>query len=327
MRKYILPAFLVVLAATWEFLIQFTFIDAILTKLRTKGAGGVFMANFLASPTAIWALILVAAILLIAGIRESRAQSRLQSNDPAQLTTPSTSITGPIEAYQTPIRELKESPSPSPATDVELGRLDCYVADEDTGDHLRGATVIAKNDQTDREYKGTTNREGCVDLRVPRGYYTVTVQAPRYLSRTDAAKVPPKGIGIFHVRLQMDESGRWLFNYNVRKNVIERLMELSKEGSALLDEAHAWNDPEAVQKKLSKWEAKSAAYVIEIFGSAEETMFLSDSTLEIILDSADLPPASAAHKVILNRVNALVIRLNKLVERVNADMDKMMLWS
>src|SRR5260221_10715254 len=105
MRKFIFPGLLVILAAIWEFLIQFTFMDAILTKLRAQGAVGVFLANFMASPTAIWALIIVATILVIAGIRESRVQSRLQSNHPTQLVNPATRFTEPIEASQKANRE------------------------------------------------------------------------------------------------------------------------------------------------------------------------------------------------------------------------------
>jgi hypothetical protein len=320
-RKIIFPAVLVVMAAIWEFLVQFTFMDAILTKLRAQGAGGVFLANFLASPTAIWAFIIVAAVLVIAGIREARAQSRRPPDDPVRLASPPpTHFTEPIEAYQIANRVLKESPLPDAATEVEIGVLSCHVSDEDSGDHLRGATVIAQNENA--QYKGTTNREGSLDLRVPRGHYTVTISARNYLSRTDAARVPLKGIGTHHVSLQMDESGRWLFNHKIRKDAIEELSQLSKEGSALLKEAH--NDPNAeVQKRIDEWEAKAAECVAELWGSSERILFLSDSPIEVY----HILSASAAHRAILDRVNTRVIRLNRLIEKVNAELEKMMPWS
>ena len=78
----------------------------------------------------------------------------------------------------------------------------------------------------------------------------------------------------------MDENGRWLFNHRIRKDAIEELGQLSKEGSALLKEAR--DDPNAeVQKKINEWEAKAAKCVLQLWGSPEETLFLSDSPIEV----------------------------------------------
>jgi hypothetical protein len=120
----------------------------------------------------------------------------------------------------------------------------------------------------------------------------------------------------------MDESGRWLYDYNIRKSAIEELGQLSKEGSALLKEAR--NDPNAeVQERINEWEGRSAACVMRLWGSTEEILFLSDSPIEVY----HILSASAAHRAILDQINTRVIRLNRLIDKVNAQVDKMMPWS
>lgn len=206
---------------------------------------------------------------------------------------------------------------------VEIGHLECHVWDEDAEEHLRGASIVALNEHTKREYSGTTNRDGVLILAVPCGYYSVTVKAERHLPRTDAVIVASiNRKGFLQVSVQMNDSGRWVYNYDIRKKAVGELIELSKEGSALLKEAHAWNDGEAIRGKIDDWEGRAAKRVLELFGSAQETLFLSNSPLEIY----EILSASAGLRNILNRVNTRVIRLNKLIERINADIGKMMPW-
>ncbi len=203
----------------------------------------------------------------------------------------------------------------------QIGYLECHVWDEDVQRHLQGATVIAQNE--DGQYKGTTNREGRLTLSVPCGLYTVTITADRHTPRTDAVKVGSDDQkGFLNVSLQMDQDGRWLFNYNIRKNAIEELGQLSKEGEALLKQAREEPNTET-QESISRWEAKAAECIRRLFGGAEEILFLSDSGLEIY----HILSASTAHRAILDRVNTRVIRLNKLIMKMNADVDKMMPWS
>ena len=212
----------------------------------------------------------------------------------------------------------------SVADAVEIGHLECHVWDEDADEHLRGATIVAQNEDTKREYSGTTNRDGVLILAVPCGYYSVTVKAEQHLPRTDAVKVASDNKkGFLHVNVQMNQSGRWVYNYDIRKKAVGELSDLSKEGSALLKETHAWNDGEVIRGKINDWEGRAAKRVLELFGSAEETLFLSDSPLEIY----EILSASAELRNILNRVNTRIIRLNRLIERINADIEKMMPWS
>jgi hypothetical protein len=203
----------------------------------------------------------------------------------------------------------------------QIGYLECHVWDEVAERHLQGATVIAQNEHT--QYKGTTNRDGRLTLSVPCGLYMVTITADRYTPRTDAVRVGSDDQkGFLDVSLQMDQDGRWLFNYNIRKNAIEELGQSSKEGEALLKQAR--EEPNAeTQESISRWETKAAECIRRLFGGAEEIVFLSDSALEVY----HILSASAAHRAILDRVNTRVIRLNKLIMKVNADVDKMMPWS
>jgi hypothetical protein len=151
------------------------------------------------------------------------------------------------------VRLLRESQPAIPGRDVELGCLECHVSDEDTKQHLLGATVIAQNEHTKREYSGVTNRDGWLALNVPCGYYAVTIRADRHKPRTDAARVVSADQkGFLDVSIQMDESGRWLHNYNIRKDAIEELGQLSKEGSALLKEAHGNPNAEVQERTNGK---------------------------------------------------------------------------
>ncbi len=77
MRKFIPSIILIVIVIIWQFLIQFTFIDSVITKLRLKGQGGAFVADMLVSQKAVWALIIVAILLTLQGIREARAHAKL----------------------------------------------------------------------------------------------------------------------------------------------------------------------------------------------------------------------------------------------------------
>lgn len=249
----------------------------------------------------------------------------LQTIGYSQTDTPDREIAGPKlkEPLSTQGLAAKTIDS-SPVTEIEIGYLECHAWDEYAGRHVLGATVIAQNEHTGREYRGTTNHDGQLMLSVPCGYYTVTTYSDRHVWRTDAVRVSPVNKrGFLEVSLQLTSSGRWLFNHNARKVAINQLSELSKQGSALLKETQAWNNGDAIKVRIDSWETKAADCVGELFGNAEQTLFLSDSPIEIY----EISSATATHRQILNRLNTRIIRLNKLIERVNTDISKSMPWN
>ncbi len=89
---------------------------------------------------------------------------------------------------------------------IKIGTLQCSVY-EDTGDGLlgepgiRGATCIARNQQTKEEYIGTTNSFGFALLPVPYGSYVVTMKAPHFSTQVVAATVTD-GLSFVDAHLQ-----------------------------------------------------------------------------------------------------------------------------
>jgi hypothetical protein len=63
--KFIRSAVVVIVVIVWQSLIQFTFIETIVVKLRSRGQVGVFLADLALSRKAVWSLIVVAILLIL----------------------------------------------------------------------------------------------------------------------------------------------------------------------------------------------------------------------------------------------------------------------
>jgi hypothetical protein len=174
-----------------------------------------------------WVLALLAVLLILdlggakyAARRERKATPPLDQSQPtsSSLLTPTAqpertpapqanqqTAPNPARTQQAIIKETPTKPPATPASvpalSTEIGRIDCSILDEDTGERLRGVTVIALNEQTKQEYSGVTNRLGELTLIVPYGSYRMTATAPTYATRVEATKVSAES-GLFMPRLQ-----------------------------------------------------------------------------------------------------------------------------
>jgi hypothetical protein len=97
-----------------------------------------------------------------------------------------------------PPLQLMPSPQPSPTappaapftSDTKIGLLQCSVSEYNEGYKiLRGATCIAKHQQTGVEFIGTVGEQGHADINLPYGFYVVMIKAEGYITRVEAIKV------------------------------------------------------------------------------------------------------------------------------------------
>lgn len=96
-----------------------------------------------------------------------------------------------------------------PATQVQIGRIHCFVMNSETGERLR-ASVVVGNDLTGKTYKDVTDRTGGLDLSVPYGSYSVRIVLEGYHTRVCAANVDNDYGSNLHVKLEMLEAKRSL---------------------------------------------------------------------------------------------------------------------
>jgi F0F1-type ATP synthase assembly protein I len=130
-----------------------------------------------------------------------------------------------IESYKQDISEqgLKLK---APVIDV----IGFRVFDGETKVGLFGATCIARNDETNKEYRGDTDKYGIAKFRVPHGLYTVTIKAENYKTHVEAAIASDdEDEGSAHVYLQR-RAGIASVNQEKRQYKIDRLKELISEG-------------------------------------------------------------------------------------------------
>lgn len=71
----------------------------------------------------------------------------------------------------------------------ELGEIEFKVTDSQTMLGFSGAECIAKNNQINQLYCGHRDKRGRLRLFVPHGFYTTTISAENYETRTQATNV------------------------------------------------------------------------------------------------------------------------------------------
>jgi hypothetical protein len=98
-----------VLAGVWEALNDWHLIDFLITKLRSEGSAGMFLANVITSPVLRLVLILVGMVIAVKGLIEQRAAGRLPPLVPGP---PSAPISSPSE-------KRASSPEKEQVVDIE----------------------------------------------------------------------------------------------------------------------------------------------------------------------------------------------------------------
>lgn len=331
MRGFFSGLFVLFAAAIFFAVSMYDLFSSYVAKLRGQGEVGVFFANLIMSPGLFVFLFLMALFLIVYGINEnlklrrltlSGARAGTEPEEDQWHETPEYDLTGEQPFTAQPSLPGTSLPSTTTERSVEIGRLQGSVYSDDVG-KLRGATVTAENEYTNRKYIATTDSQGHISLAVPHGNYSVTIEAEDHLTRTEAIRVGDEYSSLINGRLQMTgQAHKTLVADNVR-GIIETLADFSAEGSKLLEKARgAVGATEAMQLEASQWESKVADYLKSRLGRAEETLFLTESPMEEYLIAA----ATTAHRSYLNRINTRVVRLNRLIARLNEQLDRGMLF-
>jgi hypothetical protein len=123
---------------------------------------------------------------------------------PSPVAAPSVITTPTLSASNTPASVKQELPTPQLPSDTKIGLLQCSVSEYDHGYKvIKGATCIAKHQQTGLEFIGTVGSQGMADINVPYGFYVVTIKAEGYITRVEAVKVGEEAASVV-VELQRE---------------------------------------------------------------------------------------------------------------------------
>lgn len=208
---------------------------------------------------------------------------------------------------------------------TDIGYLICDVMGEGTK-RIRGAKITAENEHTGVTYSDHTDSQGTAHLRVPVGNYIVTVEAENHLPRTDGVRITTDvNEGHHHVTLQMVDAAR---REQIRQQVsscIKQLAAFVTEGDKLLSGGRYVPLPnEKMKSDANDWERRTSDF-IKYRLSAGETrskMFLALAPIEAF----EIGSATQQQRDYLNRLNTLLLRLRRMMNEMQSQLDDGMLF-